>query len=74
MCILNAYYLPDFDHEQLYDEITPVNTFRVVFNQYFGTEYGLLRDQGYFSTMRRPYKFINVTDRINFDVYAECPE
>jgi hypothetical protein len=74
MCILNAYYLPDFDHEQLYDEITPVNTFRVVFNQYFGTEYGLLRDQSYFSTMRRPYKFINVTDRINFDVYAECPE
>jgi hypothetical protein len=74
MCILNAYYLPDCDHAQLYDEITPVNTFRVVFNQYFGTEYGLLRDQSYFSTMRRPYKFINITDRINFDVYAECPK
>ncbi len=33
--ILNAFYLPDVDNDILYPTITPVNTFRVVFNLYF---------------------------------------
>ncbi|RLD02514.1 MAG: hypothetical protein DRI65_14805, partial [Chloroflexota bacterium] len=33
--IMNAYYFPDKDYSSLYPSITPVNTFRVVFNQYF---------------------------------------
>jgi hypothetical protein len=33
--ILNAYYLSGTGKEQLYSNITPVNTFRVVFNTYF---------------------------------------
>ncbi len=74
MSILNAYYLPGYNHEQLYDEITPVNTFRIIFNQYFGTEYELLKDQSYFSTMKRPYKFINVSDRMDSDIYTQQPE
>lgn len=64
MSILNAYYLPDNGHKHLYDEISPVNTFRIIFNHYFGTVYELLKDKSYFSTMRQPYKFINVTDRV----------
>jgi len=60
MSILNAYYLPDGDYEQLYDEITPVNTFRMVFNQYFDANYELLEDEVYFSGWFRPYEFINV--------------
>jgi len=42
--ILNAMYLPGMDAEMLYDNISPVNTFRLIFNQYFGADYPLLKD------------------------------
>lgn len=61
MFILNAYYLPGGGYKWLYDEITPVNTFRIIFNHYFGTDYKLLKDESYFSTWYRPYKFLKVT-------------
>ncbi len=71
MSILAAYYLPNNGHKHLYEEITPVNTFRIIFNHYFGTEYELLKDESYFSTMKLPYKFINVTDKVNGDIYTQ---
>jgi hypothetical protein len=46
---LNAYYLPGSGKEKLYPNITPVNTFRIVFNTYFGTNYPLLADKSYMS-------------------------
>jgi hypothetical protein len=49
MEILNAYYLPGVGDGALYPSITPVNTFRVIFDEYFGGEYGLLEDVSYFS-------------------------
>jgi len=63
--ILNAYYLPEQGEADLYEAITPVNTFRLVFNRYFGADYELLRDESYFSTSDRPYAFMNVTDEID---------
>jgi hypothetical protein len=45
--ILNAYYLPGGGEQQLYSHITPVNTFRVVFDYYFGGHLGLLPDKSY---------------------------
>ncbi len=63
----NAYHLPDNGCQALYDEITPVNTFRLIFNHYFGANYKLLKDQAYFSTWDHPYKFIDVTDQTNTD-------
>jgi hypothetical protein len=42
--ILNIYYLPDGGDENLYHNITPVNSFRVIFNTYFGMDYPLLED------------------------------
>lgn len=60
--ILNAYYLPNNGNDLLYDSVTPVNTFRLIFNHYFDTSYDLLEDRIYFSKVRRPYKFIDVTD------------
>jgi hypothetical protein len=45
--ILNAMYLPGVDRATLYPSITPVNTFRLVFDHYFGTDYGLLPDECY---------------------------
>jgi hypothetical protein len=62
--ILNAYYLPNDGDVHLHDGITPVNSFRIVFNHYFGADYELLEDESYFSTATHPYKFINVTGEI----------
>jgi hypothetical protein len=47
MSILNAYYVNDETRKDLYPTITPVNSFRVIFNNYFGTEYPLLEDLSY---------------------------
>ncbi|MFN8425831.1 MAG: sulfatase-like hydrolase/transferase [Anaerolineales bacterium] len=47
MSILNAYYVNDAAKKDLYPTITPVNSFRVVFNNYFGTDYPLLDDIAY---------------------------
>jgi len=47
MSILNAYYVNDQAKNDLYETITPVNTFRIVFNNYFGTDYPLLEDLSY---------------------------
>jgi len=45
--ILNAYYLPNGGSDLLYEAISPVNTFRVIFNRYFGADYELLDDRSY---------------------------
>lgn len=42
--IFYAVYLPDGAKQVMYPTITPVNTFRVIFDTYFGTSYGLLPD------------------------------
>lgn len=47
MKILNAYYISEAAQESLYSTITPVNSFRIIFNHYFGSEYELLEDKGY---------------------------
>ena len=62
MSILNAYYLPNTGAALLYPSISPVNTFRVILNQYFGFESDLLDDESYFSTYEEPYEFTDVTD------------
>jgi hypothetical protein len=46
--ILNAYYLPENGASSLYPNISPVNSFRVVFDTYFGTDYGLIADESFF--------------------------
>lgn len=57
MAILNAYYLPEDGNRLLYENISPVNTFRLVFNHYFGTRYDLREDTSYFSSFNYPYKY-----------------
>jgi hypothetical protein len=46
--ILNAYYLPDGGNGYLYQNVTPVNTFRIIFNTYFDGHYPLLPDKSYY--------------------------
>jgi len=40
----NAFFLPGNGTDLMYEEITPVNTFRVIFNSYFNTDLELLED------------------------------
>jgi hypothetical protein len=56
MEILNAYYLPG-GSDNLYATITPVNTFRVIFDHYFGGKFELLPDISFFSTYQKPDVF-----------------
>jgi len=56
--ILNAYYLPGVT-DKVYSTITPVNTFRIILDAYFGQNYPLLDDISRYS----PY-----TDRFNYEL------
>lgn len=46
--ILNAYYLPEYCRLGLYESISPVNTFRLVFDRCLGIDFDLLEDKSYF--------------------------
>jgi hypothetical protein len=54
--ILNAYYMPGHT-AQLYPGISPVNSFRVVLNAYFGAKMPLLNDQSFYSPIPYIYNF-----------------
>jgi len=63
--ILNAYYLPGAKINQLSLTITPVNSFRVVCNEYFGTKYKLLENKIYYiKNSQHPFDYTDVTDMI----------
>lgn len=63
--ILNAYYFPNGNYGQLSDDITPVNSYRALFNAHFGTAFELLPDRTYVSPSdRRLYEFHDVTERV----------
>jgi hypothetical protein len=68
LAILNAYLLPGEGSVDLYHEITPVNTFRLILNRYFGTDLQQLEDKSYFSTRKHPYEFIDVTDDVRSEI------
>jgi hypothetical protein len=56
MKILNAYYLPDGGDTLIYADISPVNTFRVIFNHYFKSDLPLLEDKSFYSDLDRPFE------------------
>ena len=60
---LSAIYFPDEKHrEMLTDDRTNVNTFRLVFNSYFGSDYEMLEDRTYWSlSMKKPFWLKDVT-------------
>jgi hypothetical protein len=63
--IFNSYYLPGAKNAGLYENISPVNSFRLVFNTYFGADLPLLPDRSYvFRDELHPYEFIDVTERV----------
>jgi hypothetical protein len=60
LSILNAYYFPDSDYRGLYEQVTPVNSFRIVFNHFFQTDHAILEDHSYYSRWCQPFQFHNV--------------
>lgn len=66
--ILNAYYLPDGGNKSLYESISPVNTFRIIFNSYFEGQYELLEDVSYYSVYTDPFDFTVIPNK-----RADCP-
>jgi hypothetical protein len=59
--ILNAYYLPGQGASRLYSSISPVNSFRVILNAYFGSNLELLPDKTYFTSVDLPRQEIDIT-------------
>lgn len=57
--ILNAYHLPDHQ-DKLLSTISPVNTFRYIFNAYFDGKYDMLPNVSYFSPVPKLYDFSEV--------------
>jgi Sulfatase len=62
--ILNAYFLPGVDAE-LSAGVSPVNTFRIIFREYFRADLPLLPDRSFtFRDEQHLYRYREVTDRI----------
>jgi len=59
---LNAIYFPDGNYDLVYDDLTPVNTFRLVFNTFFNDDYPFVDDTLYHSPFDQPYNFTDVTE------------
>jgi hypothetical protein len=68
--ILNAYYFPEDDAQRrLYQTISPVNSFRILLNEYFDEELELLHDESYvLDDDHGNLEFIDYEDAI-----AACP-
>lgn len=62
--ILNVYFFPRQGDKLLYPSITPINSFRIILNRYFGTNLEILPDFNYFTINSRPYRFIDITDQL----------
>jgi hypothetical protein len=43
--ILNMYHFPDQGYSELYPSITPVNSFRIILDKYYGMDFPLVDDQ-----------------------------
>jgi len=65
MSIFNAYYFYDQNYQDLYSTITPVNAFRLIFDQYFDQDLPLLENHHFYSTFVSPLELINVDDRLH---------
>lgn len=59
---INFIYFPEEDNVPIYDTITPVNIFRLIFNYYFEAEFELLEDRIFFSKYYTPYNYTEVTE------------
>lgn len=62
--ILNAYYLPGIGSAFIQPDISPVNTFRFIFNTYFHTKLEILPNREFISSNEHFYQFDEMTNLI----------
>jgi hypothetical protein len=63
--ILNAMYLPGVDSTKLHSSISSVNTFRVVFKEFFGANLPLLEDRSFaYPNTHHLYDFFEVSETV----------
>ena len=60
--ILNAYHLPNGGSSLLKEDISPVNTFALIFNYYLGTHFELLPNHFYYATWVNSFPYADVSD------------
>lgn len=75
MSILNAYHLPRQGASRLYPEITPVNSFRLIFDHYFGTSLGLEPDASFYALQKgnAGYWGFDVTETVRLESAPVMP-
>lgn len=57
-----AFYLPNIDNYEPYRKITPINIFRSIFNDYFGTHLEVLENKAYYVNFENKTNFMDQTD------------
>jgi hypothetical protein len=63
--ILHALYFPEIDTSRLYSTVSPVNSFRILFNEYFKSNLEMLPDRVFaIRDEDHPYVFFEVTNRL----------
>ena len=68
--IFAAYYLPDLPENSIPNEITPVNLFRIILNEYFSTGLPILENHSYTTiNTTSPFQLKDVTTQLEKD----CP-
>lgn len=60
--VLNTYLLPEYDGPAIPPDISPVNTFRLIFDHYLGTDLGLIEERSFYPEDYFSHDFVEVTD------------
>lgn len=67
--IFAAYYLPGLERDSIPDDITPVNIFRIILNEYFKTDLDILENE---SLLPLDKLFIYQTESVQGLLQTEC--
>ena len=71
MTILNAFYVPEKMRSELTPRITPVNSFRLLFNECFGEHFAMLPEKNMIGWYGDRYKLLDVAQSLHSGVDAE---
>jgi len=63
--ILYAVFLPDGNYQDFSETMTPVNTYRILLNKYFGEKNEILPDKTFYTSYDEIYGFYEVTESEN---------
>ena len=65
MKIFNAYYVSPNARKKLYPSISPVNTFRLIFREYFDSKVPMLPDKSFaYADKKHPYDIFSVAEKL----------